>query len=965
MGNGQLHQMSGPSTPVTAGEQTGAAVDRTQPNESPQTSGTGPPPPGPLPLPISLPPLSAPQATSDACNEPLLALKVEQPSPIVVVEKRHTASDSSSVAAIVSSPSPAALLSPLTPRARMLPAIVRPPTSPSASRGGSLSPRPPPSPAAASLSSPLPPPSPSAASSPTPAVAAPQPADTEPSTSTSSTVSASASTSTSAAATIILSALPAAAPTTTTASSSASSLSPSAPLSAVVPSAKPSWQLDSNEHRSLICRFCGGAQCKHEDYTRQPNYRTAAAIVGLNSSHITPSLIAMQRPSTQLIHTHGIAAQFQQLNITAIINCQQTGEHALCGPGIQPHGFSYHPDELPHTHHYNFGWIDMGTPPIERMLNIVQVMAMHEMRGGRVAVHCHAGYGRTGMVIACYLVFAHHYSADMAITTVRLKREGSVQTKEQKRFCYRFEQYIKHLRYQYHISASSAAAASVPSSSPPTTSSTLTVANGSKAAALPPLSVSPQPFQPLSPTPALPPSLSFPLQPHSLSSILTNQRLFLHGHERQQYRYTSKLVSVLTAALDGQYERLCDEIEQRAEAVQSVSTRDRGSFLLHLPFDCTTSWTLEDNSTLDKIKHAANLNDYSAISTASPFILLVALLHFLTGLASPLLPFYTYSPTLPTTLSTSFVSLPRLSVSTLDAVVRLLHALQFVALVRSSDVRPVSTFVVLAFAFALLHPNCATPSSLALLIPVDRQFAQPAKRKEAAEADVKADVQTKEGGAETSSEEEKQSGKEAKAERDEEEEGASLGSMLCFMSVLLTEWHEEHALWTKRDEEERQSTRVGTKKGERWWLGQDTSRPASALSAAVGGVVTAEGSAAARSTTPRANTPGSRRNSGKRSARGPGSRRGSRKQPISTAEPELLTTGTTAELEQTGVGGSADQASGGKEVEEESKEQREPASEIAVASPLATARGAKRGSGTRPILPPLKINRPSATPESS
>ena len=727
---------------------------------------------------------------------------------------------------------------------------------------------------------------------------------------------------------------------------SSSALSP-----VVSPSARASWQLDSGEHRSLICRFCGGATCKHEDYTRQPNYRTAAAVVGLNSSYITPNLIAMQRPSTQLIRTHSIAQQFQSLNVTALINCQQTGEHALCGGGIAAHGFSYHPDDLPHTHHYSFGWVDMGTPPIERMLNITQVMHSHEQRGGRVAVHCHAGYGRTGMVIACYLVFAHHYSADMAITTVRQKREGSVQTREQKRFCFRFEQYIKHLRYQYHItptSSTTAATASLPAVSPPSTSfTTLSAPNNGRAAVLPPLSPpgASQPFQPLSPTPALPPSLSFPLQPHSLSSILTNQRLFLHGHERQQFRYVSKLVSLLAAALDTQHERLCEEIEQRAATLPANSARGgRGSFLLHLPFDCTASWTLEDSSTLDRVKHGANLNDYSALATASPFILLVALLHFLAGLAQPVLPFYAHSLALPASLSTCFPQIARASVPTVDAVVRLLHGLQFVALVRSSDARPVSTFVVLAFAFALLHPHCATPPSLAMLIPDTGRSAQPPAKRRDEEAKADGD-----GGAE-----------EAGRRRDEEEEaeGASLGSMLCFMSVLLTEWHEEHGEWTKREDEERQSRRIGTTKGERWWLGQDALSPRSAGPDAALGAGSTDAAA-------RGSRPASRRNSGKRSARSSRSKRSPRKQKTASAEAD---SGRVVQTEQAAQADSKQSAAepGVKVAEEESKEQAAGAvGEGATVQPLATARGAKRGSGTRPILPPLILKRTSSRTDSA
>ena len=555
----------------------------------------------------------------------------------------------------------------------------------------------------------------------------------------------------------------------------------------------------------------------------------------------------------------------------------------------------------------------MGVPPIERMLNIVQVMAMHESRGGRVAVHCHAGYGRTGMVIACYLVFAHHYSGEMAITTVRQQREGSVQTKEQKRFCYRFEQYIKHLRYHYHITTTSAPAAAVSSA---TTATTLAVSS-SKSGVLPPLSppsAGNQSFQPLSPTPALPPSLSFPLVPPSLSSVLTNQRLFLHGAERQQYRYVSKLVSTLVAAIEMcGYDRLCEEIEQRAVAVGAANgsgggsggVKERGSFLLHLPFDWTSSWTLEDSSTLDKIKHGANLNDYTAVHTAtSPFILLVALLHFLTQLTTPLLPYYSYSASLPTTLSPSLSTvLQRSTIPTLHCLVRMLHSLQFVALPRSSDVRPIATFVVLAFAFALLHPHCAVPASLTLLVPANREAEPRVRRKEGVEGKDEGG----EGGVRTEAE-----------VAEEEEEGASLGSMLCFMSVLLTEWHEEHSEWTKREEEDRQSRRVGVRKGERWWMGPDALSPSHANTAAAAGSAAPEG----KVKTPRLTKPSSsRRNSGKRSARSSNSRRGSHKQPVTNAaDPDKVAAAASAPVAATNE--SAEKTVG-NECSEERKEQPE------------------------------------------
>lgn len=71
---------------------------------------------------------------------------------------------------------------------------------------------------------------------------------------------------------------------------------------------------------------------------------------------------------------------------------------------------------------YNFGWKDMTTPTLPMMLNIVQVVAFHIQRGERVAVHCHAGLGRTGLVIACSLLYAEMRDPMDAVLTVRVHR---------------------------------------------------------------------------------------------------------------------------------------------------------------------------------------------------------------------------------------------------------------------------------------------------------------------------------------------------------------------------------------------------------------------------------------------------------------------------------------------------------------------------------------------------------------
>ncbi len=84
------------------------------------------------------------------------------------------------------------------------------------------------------------------------------------------------------------------------------------------------------------------------------------------------------------------------------------------------------------------------TPPnpeqIDRMLSFISEQI--ETWERPVVVTCYAGLGRTGTVLACYLVYSG-YSADQAIRLVRELRPRSIQTREQEDAVIQYQDRLK------------------------------------------------------------------------------------------------------------------------------------------------------------------------------------------------------------------------------------------------------------------------------------------------------------------------------------------------------------------------------------------------------------------------------------------------------------------------------------------------------------------------------------------
>ena len=153
---------------------------------------------------------------------------------------------------------------------------------------------------------------------------------------------------------------------------------------------------------------------------------------------ILDKFIASQRPSTRKMAKYDVIPQMLKLNIGAIFNLQEPGEHALCADGIDDKiGFSYNPDAFNEVGiaYHNFYWQDLKVPPKEKILTVCQAMMRFHKMGKRIFVHCHAGTGRTATVICCFIIFCGMITNSMqAVKVTKESRTKSLPLKKQVEF---------------------------------------------------------------------------------------------------------------------------------------------------------------------------------------------------------------------------------------------------------------------------------------------------------------------------------------------------------------------------------------------------------------------------------------------------------------------------------------------------------------------------------------------------
>jgi atypical dual specificity phosphatase len=94
---------------------------------------------------------------------------------------------------------------------------------------------------------------------------------------------------------------------------------------------------------------------------------------------------------------------------------------------------------------YKFVYVkDYGVPTLEVLDNIVDYIKIKITKEKKpLVVHCAAGKGRTGTILAAYLLKEENISAHEAIKKIRSLRPGSIQSKVQEEILREYETFVK------------------------------------------------------------------------------------------------------------------------------------------------------------------------------------------------------------------------------------------------------------------------------------------------------------------------------------------------------------------------------------------------------------------------------------------------------------------------------------------------------------------------------------------
>lgn len=86
---------------------------------------------------------------------------------------------------------------------------------------------------------------------------------------------------------------------------------------------------------------------------------------------------------------------------------------------------------------------DLTAPDMDKIDTAVEFIQEHIKNDNAVMVHCAAGMGRAGTILACYLVKYQNHSAKEAILKIRKERPGSIQSEIQELAISFYEKHVR------------------------------------------------------------------------------------------------------------------------------------------------------------------------------------------------------------------------------------------------------------------------------------------------------------------------------------------------------------------------------------------------------------------------------------------------------------------------------------------------------------------------------------------